>query len=404
MADFGGYDMPLWYQSAKSEHLAVFTHAGLFDTSHMAVVKVIGDDARDLLNWCFTNDLEACLGRAQKPLENGRCVYGAFLNPSGEVIDDAIVFQVTPECYMVVVNAAMGADITAQLTTKIAFENVAITDLTDQLGKIDIQGPAAGKIMATLLEDPETTFTNLPYFSFKGGCGNLWPAGDTTVTLKGGVPILLSRTGYTGEFGFELFMDAADTVSVWEMLMTAGESFGITPCGLAARDSLRGGAVLPLSHQDIGHWPFINHPWEFALPFTADNSGFTKLFMGSDALLEARTTGDHTYAFVGNDLRKVSLPAEVLDENGAAIGEVLTCVTDMGIGLSEGRILSIASPDKPAEFKSKGLSCGFVKVQKTLTAGEKVLLKDQRRKLKVTITEDIRPDRTARKPVKTMLK
>ncbi len=403
MADFGGYDMPLWYQSAKLEHLAVLTHAGLFDTSHMAVVKVIGDDARTLLNWCFTNDLEACLGRDKKPLKNGRCVYGAFLNPSGEVIDDAIVFQVTPECYMVVVNAAMGADITKQLTTKIAFENVAITDLTDQLGKIDIQGPAAGKIMATLLEDPEATFTNLPYFSFKGGCGDLWPTGDTPVALKGGVPILLSRTGYTGEFGFELFMDAADTVSVWEMLMTTGESFGITPCGLAARDSLRGGAVLPLSHQDIGHWPFINHPWEFALPFTADNAGFTKPFMGSDALLEARTTADHTYAFVGNDLRKVSLPAEVLDENGAAIGEVLTCVTDMGIGLSEGRILSIASPDKPAEFKSKGLCCGFIKVQKTLTAGEKVLLKDQRRKLKVTITEDIRPDRTARKPVKTML-
>ncbi len=370
----------------------------------MAVIKVTGQDARDLLNWCFTNDLEACVGRAQKPLENGRCVYGAFLNPAGEVLDDAIVFQVTPECYMVVVNAAMGADITAHLTAKLAFKNVAITDLTDQLGKIDIQGPAAGKIMATVLEDPDSAFTKLPYFSFKGGCGDLWPTGDTQITLKGGVPILLSRTGYTGEFGFELFMDAADTVSVWEMLMTAGESFKITPCGLAARDSLRGGAVLPLSHQDIGHWPFINHPWQFALPFTQDDSAFTKPFMGSDALLEAKATADRTYAFVGKDVRKVSLPAEVVDENGETIGEVLTCVTDMGIGLSEGRIFSIASPDKPVEFKAKGLCCGFVKVQKTLNLGDKVMLKDQRRKLTVTITDDVRPDRTARKSVKTMLK
>lgn len=403
MADFGGYDMPLWYHSAKSEHLAVLTHAGLFDTSHMAVVKVIGQDARGLLNWCFTNDLDACLGRAQKPLENYRAVYGAFLNPDGEALDDAIVFQVTPECYMVVVNAAMGADITKQLTTKIAFENVTITDLTDQLGKIDIQGPSAGKIMALILEDPNSAFTKLPYFSFKGGCGDLWPTNDTPVTLKGGVPILLSRTGYTGEFGFELFMDAADTVSVWEMLMNSGESFGVTPCGLAARDSLRGGAVLPLSHQDIGHWPFINHPWEFALPFTPDNTAFTKPFMGSDALMKIRSSADRTYAFVGKDVRKVSLPAEVLDEKGETIGEVLTCVTDMGIGLSEGRIFSIASPDKPDGFKFKGLCCGFVKVQKTLYTGEKVHLKDQRRKLSVTITDDVRPDRTARKPVKTML-
>ena len=403
MADFGGYDMPLWYQSAKSEHLAVLTHAGLFDTSHMAVVKVTGQESRDLLNWCFTNDLDACMGPSQKPLENGRAVYGAILNPEGEVLDDAIVFQVTPDCYMVVVNAAMGADISAHLAAKLAFPNVAITDLTDQLGKIDIQGPAAGKIMAKILDDPDSAFTKLPYFAFKGGCDDSWPVGDTTITLKGGVPILLSRTGYTGEFGFELFMNAADTVTVWEMLMTAGEPYNITPCGLAARDSLRGGAVLPLSHQDIGHWPFINHPWEFALPFTPDKAAFTKTFMGGDALLKVRLTAERTYAFVGKDLRKVSLPAEVLDESGDAIGSVLTCVTDMGIGLSEGQIFSIVSPDKPAEFKSKGLCCGFVKVHKTLNVGDKVQLKDQRRKLNVTITEDVRPDRTARKPIKTML-
>ena len=403
MADFGGYDMPLWYQSAKSEHLAVLTHAGLFDTSHMAVVKVTSDSARDLLNWCFTNDLDACVGRDPKPLSNGRAVYGAFLNPDGEVLDDAIVFQVQPDVYMVVVNAGMGADIAAHLKAKIAFKNVAVTDLTDQLGKIDVQGPNAGKIMATLLDAPGAALSKLPYFSFKGGCGDLWPTGDTSISLKNGAPILLSRTGYTGEFGFELFMDLTDTLAVWELLIDAGEPFGITPCGLAARDSLRGGAVLPLSHQDIGHWPFINHPWEFALPFTPDSASFTKSFMGSDALMAVRDAADHTYPFVGRDLRKVTLPANVQDENGDTIGEVLTCVTDMGIGLLNQRIVSIGSPDRPVDFKPRGLCCGFIKVQIALNPGDKVVLKDQRRKLKVTITDDIRPDRTARKTVKNML-
>jgi len=403
MADFGGYDMPLWYRSARSEHLAVLTHAGLFDTSHMAVVKVTGDGARNLLNWCFTNDLDACMGRRVKPLENGRAVYGAFLNPDGEVLDDAIVFQVKPDIYMVVVNAGMGADIAAHLKAKIAFTDVAVTDLTGRLGKIDIQGPNAGKVMAKVLEAPEASFTKLPYFAFKGGCRDLWPEGGAPVSFKNGAPILLSRTGYTGEFGFELFMDTADTVKVWGLLMDAGKPLGLTPCGLAARDSLRGGAVLPLSHQDIGRWPFINHPWEFALPFTPDNGEFTKIFMGSDALMKVCSSADHTYPFVGKDLRKVSLPAEVQDENGETIGEVLTCVTDMGIGLVDRRIVSIGSPDRPAGFKPRGLCCGFVKVQKTLHPDDLVVLKDQRRKIEVTITDDIRPDRTARKPIKAML-
>jgi aminomethyltransferase len=401
MADFGGYDMPLWYTSAKNEHLAVITGAGIFDTSHMAAVLLSGPDAFDLLQLCFTPDLSACLGRNKSPLVPGRCVYGAYLNEKGEVIDDTIVNQLAPQTYMLVVNAGMGGPVAAHLSAQKGDRNVAITDLTDRLGKMDIQGPAAGKIVSKLIQNPESVLDKMPYFSFKGHFDPSSPNAKGVV-LHNGTPILLSRTGYTGEFGFEIFIDPSKIVSLWEEVLKAGEPFGVTACGLAARDSLRAGAVLPLSHQDIGHWPFIHHPWTFALPWTEDRKGFTKDFMGSKSLLNVKNP-EYTLPFAGFDLRKVSLPAQVTDAAGNAMGTVLTCVTDMAIGREEGRIISMASPDKPVDFKPKGLSCGFVKVIKAIPVGEKVFVVDPRRKIEVEIVRDIRPARTARKPLKEML-
>jgi glycine cleavage system T protein (aminomethyltransferase) len=116
MAQFGEYDMPLWYPTGtKSEHLSVLTNAGIFDTSHMAVVMVAGSDSLDLLQHCFSNNMEACIGKQQNPLSPGRGVYGVFLKDNAEVIDDAIVFQIDEASYMVVVNAGMGGAISAQL-------------------------------------------------------------------------------------------------------------------------------------------------------------------------------------------------------------------------------------------------------------------------------------------------
>ena len=405
MAIFGEYDMPLWYAAgAKKEHLSVLTSAGLFDTSHMAVVLVSGTGAFDLLQQTFTNNLSACIGLAKKPLASGRCVYGAFLDEQGYVIDDAIVFQLAAESYMIVVNAGMGADIASHLSSNAAAPgNIQITDLTDRLGKIDIQGPAAAKILSTVLSDPDTTFKAMPYFSFKGYF-EAADFADTPVLLKNGTPVLVSRTGYTGEFGFELFVQAGSAVALWEDLLSAGEPFGMVPCGLAARDSLRAGAVLPLSHQDIGHWPFRNNPWPFALPWEAVDKTFTKSFIGSQALLNAEKAA-FTRPYAGFDLRKVASPEEttVVDESGETIGTVLTCATDMGIGRVEGRIFSLASADKPDGFKAKGLCCGFVKISANLPAGTIIYLENNRRKLKVMIVDDIRPDRTARRPMKEML-
>ena len=400
MADFGGYAMPLWYSSSKNEHMAVITHAGLFDTSHMASVLISGPGAFDLLQLCFTNDLSRCIGKNGSALFPGRCVYGAYLDESGEVIDDSIINMLAENSYMSVVNAGMGGVIAEHLIANQGDRDVRITDLTDNLGKLDIQGPQAAKVMQKVLANPDSVFDKMPYFSFKGYFEDVSPPADA-VRLTDGTPIMLSRTGYTGEFGFEIFVAPDNFVNTWKMVLAAGEAAGVVPCGLAARDSLRAGSVLPLSHQDIGPWPFINTPWPFALPYTEDGGGFTKDFIGRDALLNVENP-EHTYAFAGNDLRKVSLPAAVLSD-GEEIGTVLTCATDMAIGRHEGRIYSIAGRDKPEGLKIKGLSCGFVKVNRQLAVGDVIELKDSRRKLKVQIENDVRPDRTARTPLKNML-
>lgn len=115
MAAFGGYHMPLWYSSAKNEHLSVLTAAGLFDTSHMAVLLLSGSGAHELLQAVFTQNLDACIGAARAPLAPGRCVYGAFLNADGHVIDDSIVYKLSSENYMVVVNAGIGPAIARHL-------------------------------------------------------------------------------------------------------------------------------------------------------------------------------------------------------------------------------------------------------------------------------------------------
>ena len=405
MAEFGGYDMPLWYPSgAKEEHLAVINTAGLFDTSHMATVKISGPDALDVLQWCVTQDLNACIGKDKAPLSPGKCVYALYLDENGHTIDDTIISQVDEVTYLSVVNAGMGSQIAEHLKNQAVKRNVEIFDLTDKLAKIDLQGPVAGKILMNILSiSSKKVLSGFPYFTFKGHY-DLSEQPEEQVRLIDGTPLMLSRTGYTGEFGFELFMDPKYLVRVWVMIMEVGEIYEMMPCGLAARDSLRAGAVLPLSHQDIGHWPFCNNPWTFVLPYNQSRDGFNKEFLGSQALLQA-TDADYTYPFVGYDLRKIVHhdSAEVLDSNGNVIGSLLTCVTDMAIGRHDGEIYSIASPDKPENFRPRGLSCGFVKVNTALSNGEVIQIKENKRSIKVEISDKIRPARTARARMRDMI-
>lgn len=403
-AVFHGWQMPLWYPAgARQEHLSVITAAGMFDTSHMGAISLTGHDARNLLQVCFTKNLDRCLGAKKAPLATGRSVYGVFLNERGETIDDAILFYLAEERYLVVVNCGMAPPVTAHLRKHAEGLKVTIEDISARMAKIDLQGPLSARILARVLKDGADTLSDMVYFSFKGDYEH--DRGFAGVALSGGTELLLSRTGYTGEFGFELLVNPEHVLRVWESLIAAGGEFGLTCCGLAARDSLRAGAVLPLSQQDIGPWPYINHPWQFALPFNADGSAFTKRFIG-DVVLQLRQTADHTHPFAGYDPRKVSTgdaQALVLDASENEIGVVLTCVGDLAIGRVDGRICSVASPNKPEDFKPLGLCCGFVRVRSKLDAGTQVFLKDKRRRIRVDITDDIRPDRTARRPMREFL-
>ncbi|WP_299982847.1 aminomethyl transferase family protein [Desulfobacula sp.] len=390
MADFGGFNMPLWYETGvKNEHLAVLKSAGIFDTSHMACINVNGNDAFELINYCFTRDITT--------LKQGRCVYGAFLNSEGHCIDDAIVYKFSDVFFMICVNAGMGAAIAQHLDANTKSRDVSIEDLSGKIAKMDIQGINSARILSKVIQNPDTVLDIMPYFSFKGNF-NESVLGESEVKLLDGRPILLSRSGYTGEFGFEIFLNPDAIVNLWEDILSAGKDIGITACGLGSRDSLRAGACLPLSHQDIGSWKFINHPWDFALPYNKDKTSFTKSFLGADALSPAERDS-FTYPFAGDSLRKV--PAgdntHVIDETGKIIGKVLTCATDMGISWHKGNIVSIGSKNLPRDLKIKGISCGFIMVSKKLESGMTVTLKEGKRAITATIMTDIRPDRTARK-------
>ena len=386
MADFGGFDMPLWYETGvKNEHLAVLKSAGIFDTSHMACINVNGQGAFDLINYCFTRDIAT--------LNQGRCAYGAFLNTKGQCIDDAIVYKFNDTFFMICVNAGMGGAIAQHLELNKKGLAVAINDLSDKIAKMDIQGINSVKILSKLIQTPDMVFNQMPYFSFKGNFD------ESEVKLLDSTPVLLSRSGYTGEFGFEIFLNPDAIVKLWKDILSAGKEYGIKPCGLGSRDSLRAGACLPLSHQDIGGWKFLNHPWDFALPYIKNKSSFSKDFLGADALLSPSKSDSFTYPFIGDSLRKVAIgdKTSVVDDTDDVIGKVLTCNTDMGISWHEGKIVSICSKNLPENLKIKGISCGFVMVTKKLELGTKLTLKEGKREISATIVTDIRPDRTARK-------
>ncbi|CAG35030.1 aminomethyltransferase family protein [Desulfotalea psychrophila] len=404
MALFGGYDMPLWYPvGAKAEHLAVVESAGIFDTSHMSVLTVQGAGSRAVLQHCFTKDLERAIGPKKLALPVGRCVYGLFLLEDGSVLDDALVYMLAENSYMVVVNAGMGGSVVSHLENHAA-DGVDIADCTASVGKMDLQGPFSAVILKKIIKNPEDLFAPLPYFSFKGGTADCPTA--TEVELLDGTSFMVSRTGYTGEFGFEFFIEREKLVQLWQIVLAAGAEYGLIACGLASRDSLRAGAVLPLSHQDIGAWPFTNTPWPFALPYGEDGN-FTKDFVGADVVSEP-CTDDFTYPFAGFDPRKIQVEEDtvVVDDEGETIGHVLTCTTDMAIGRVDGQIYSITSPVEkgcPQDFSPRGLSCGFIRVTCPLEIGDEVTLRCGKRKIKVEIRGDIRPDRTARKAAKSML-
>jgi aminomethyltransferase len=227
MTDFAGWLMPLRYRSETAEHNAVRTAAGLFDLSHMGELLVTGDGAGEALDYALVGQASA--------IAPGRARYTMICAPDGGVIDDLIVYRLEGGEYLVVANASNAAIVARELTERIKGYDAALADRTDDYALIAIQGPKAAAILAPLTD---TDLDQVKYYA-------------SYPSVVAGRTALLARTGYTGEDGFEIFVAPQDAVPVWQALTEAGRDDGLIPAGLAARDSLRLEAGMPLYGNEL---------------------------------------------------------------------------------------------------------------------------------------------------------
>jgi aminomethyltransferase len=224
MAAFAGFEMPMWYEGIKAEHAAVRDKAGLFDLSHMGEIFIEGRQAFDLIQWLTCNDL--------RRIGDGQCQYTLFPTPQGGVVDDLIVYQITPESYMLVVNASNIAKDYAWIVEHNKFD-CTVNNRSDEFSLIAVQGPQTNKILEAI--------------------GLKHIASQAAFTFKqskvDGKRITVAGTGYTGERGFELIVPNEDAFWLWDRLFEAGEPLGAVPVGLGARDTLR----LEMAYSLYGH-------------------------------------------------------------------------------------------------------------------------------------------------------
>ncbi len=228
LTDFAGWLMPLRYGSETAEHNAVRSAAGIFDLSHMGELSVTGPDAAGMLDYALVG--------APSALKPGRARYTMICAPDGGVLDDLIVYRLSDDEFLVVANASNTGVVAAALAERAAGFAAAVADRTADYALIAVQGPRAADILAPLTD---IDLGEVKYYAS-------YPA------KVAGKPVLLARTGYTGEDGFELFASPADAESLWAAVAAAGAGPGLVPAGLAARDTLRLEAGMPLYGNELG--------------------------------------------------------------------------------------------------------------------------------------------------------
>ncbi len=220
---FAGYLLPVQYGTGViAEHMAVRQSCGLFDVSHMGEVTCTGKDAAAALNHLLTNDYTT--------MYDGQARYSPMCNENGGVVDDLIVYKVRDDHYFIVVNAA-NKDKDFAWMKQHELGDAVFTDISDQVAQIALQGPKAEEILKKLT-DPASIPVKYYRANFSG--------------VAGGIPCVISRTGYTGEDGFEFYTAADKAREMWQLLLEAGKEYGLIPCGLGARDTLRLEAAMPL--------------------------------------------------------------------------------------------------------------------------------------------------------------
>lgn len=294
MVPFAGYSMPVQYTSIIEEHKAVREHCGLFDASHMGEFIIKGKNAGKFLESVTCNHVVST-----KP---GQIKYNAILNDSGGVKDDVTIFRESEESYFVVVNAANREKILSYLNEKGQnAENLSIEDRSDDYGLIAIQGPSAVHVMKKVFPGCE----NIQYFYFED-FNNAYSA-------------RISRTGYTGEDGFEIFLPAKEAPSVWQKLTEAGKEFSVKPCGLGARDTLRLEACYSLYGHELSE---DLNPVESGIGWIVKEKEI--MYPKMDMLLSLKKSGPEK-KITSFQLTEGGVPRdgyEVYDKDGNKIGEV----------------------------------------------------------------------------------
>lgn len=294
MSPFAGFIMPIQYVGIVPEHLAVRQHVGMFDVSHMGEIFVEGPDAEAFVNHIFTNEIRG--------FEPGKVLYGMMCYPDGGTVDDLLVYrEFQPGHFLLVVNAANIDKDFAWIEEQVKGFDCTVRNESPVWGQIAVQGPEAEKTVMEVLGYKEAA--ELGFYTF---CD----------VLYNGKRLILSRTGYTGEDGFELYTTVENTVEIWDRLLKAG----VQPCGLGCRDTLRFEAGLPLYGDELS--PEIS-------PVMAGLGMFCKYdkdFIGKEALLDQKA-GNLARKLVGIEIEDKAIPRAgypVELEDGTEVGVVTT--------------------------------------------------------------------------------
>lgn len=310
LVPFAGYDMPVQYPSGiLAEHQAVREKAGIFDVSHMGELEVRGGDALGLVQYVTTNDASR--------IEVGQAQYSAFCGHDGAMLDDCIVYRFHDH-YMIVVNASNVDSDRDWISAHAARFDTQVLDRSDDTGLIALQGPRAQAILSRLTD---ADLDAIQYYHF--GTGSVE-----------GVPAVISRTGYTGEDGFELYLPADRTAHVWQHLLEVGRQDGLMPAGLGARDSLR---------LEMGYALYGNDIDERRTPLEAGLGWITKLdkgdFIGRDAIARQKESGVRE-RLVGFICQERGFPRHgyAVQMDGETVGEVTSGIVSpmlqQGIGMA----------------------------------------------------------------------
>lgn len=317
MVDFAGFHMPISYTTIREEHQSVRNSVGMFDVSHMGEIVIKGKDAEKFVEYIFTNKVHS--------LKEGEINYGMLLNEQGTVIDDLLVYKISKEEYFLVVNASNTEKDFTYIKKQASHCDLQVTNISDQYAEIAIQGPDSEKKIKELLK---IDLKELKFFNFKNYTYN-----DND--------LLISRTGYTGEDGFEIYARSEIIIELWQLFLDSG----ITPCGLGSRDTLRFEANLPLYGHEIS---------DTITPIEAGLKYFVKVdsdinFIGKDALLE-QINYSLKRRVVGVELNQKSIPREgyKVFKDGKEVGYITTGY----LSITTGKPIALAMINRP--YTKKG--------------------------------------------------